>query len=67
MAQVTSLSPMAVYMAKRPAFVAKAEAVGLDLFNPQLKSLKQEYQLKSEKQEGQLKSLKQEGQIKWLQ
>lgn len=30
----------------------------LDLFNPQLKSLKQEYQLEN---------LKQKGQIKWLQ
>ncbi len=39
----------------------------LDLFNPQLKSLKQVYQLKSEKQSYQLKSLKRKGQIKWLQ
>lgn len=39
----------------------------LDLFNPQLKSLKQNYQLESEKQEYQIKSLKEKGQIKWLQ
>lgn len=39
----------------------------LDLFNPQIKSLKQKYQLESEKQIYQLKSLKQKGQIKWLQ
>lgn len=43
------------------------EAIGLDLFNPQLKSLKQEYHLQLEKQEYQIASLKQEGQIKWLQ
>lgn len=41
--------------------------VELDLFRPQMKSLKQTYQLKSEKQEYQIKNLKQEGQIKWLQ
>jgi len=40
---------------------------GLDLFKPQLKSLKQRYQLKAEKQNYQIKSLKRKGQIKWLQ
>lgn len=41
--------------------------VALDLFNPQIKSLKQKYQLESEKQSFQIESLKQKGQIEWVQ
>lgn len=45
----------------------QAVEVILNLFNPQIKSLKQNYQIESEKQKYQIKSLKQKGQIKWLQ
>lgn len=44
-----------------------APPVDLDLFNPQIKNLKQSGLINSLKDKGQIESLKQQGKIKWVQ
>lgn len=47
--------------------VGVTAVVPMDLFNPQILSLKETGQIKNLKESGQIKSLKRKGQIKWVQ